>query len=850
MRLLEFAQLANNTLGTVDTARNLLTVPQGNGSVSGLSQQINNVGAAITSEIRGVGAALQQDIHTVNNMVAQTQAQQVALRQEIQQVLTGVAGLNALMKKHMTAVEDQLRFVIEEPVQNACYQLTAYLTNKEGVGATDEEIRTWLRVLENWISKNFSPMRKTVTITSEDAVQFLSQFPDNIWFIASRMHLLFGNLIPEKFLSLPPVSLKFYFTVITLYLNGLKKNPHLMGTDKAASISQEIQNTLNLYLDFSKFLKDNPQIIQALFDRYNYFQSKNASQPLLNELRSLIKAVVAIMEDAKFNKKLAPLEAEPNRQLIAANSTGDIWDQLPKTLPESERVKKLFGFLSQENAPKVVNSKYMILSEAAPYLPIPSTIVWADLGNPPDENNPQWGGKNFPYRPKQAAFCTNSLLLLCLASGYADSNLLRTTLKQHVGQLISRCSTSTNTQTIVSGRFERRVRDCYSWGDDWHWAEDRPEWKSNSVGNMANTQTRYNPGIYRSYAANPGIHGGYRANIFQYHAGLSDILPAEYAAILNSVTNGILKQDKLNIAFKYFVIYSSGDLQNAKLFAEKNPIDHYCLLFLTAITGRWDIFENYLTQKPAPINFNYAITAEIGSLTPLMFAAQCGHADVVDGLLRKMNFLHIENRSSDNKTAEDFARANGFTAIADKIKSATPGGRSAIRRALMLQRGIALAARNAVPAAPQNPVAIDSDYEKGLKEILSTVSTSKITLGQYVPPPPPAQQVAAAAQAADPFPDDVTDVGQDNFLDEDINEFFKTEKIAAGTNTFFPRTRPDHRPHNRPGYRYIPGTLFGGDSRRRSELHKFLKHKKHHDVSAVGDQLLVKLPLGSPPKKT
>lgn len=121
MRLLEFAQLANNTLGTVDTARSLVTRPQGNGSVSALSQQIDNVGAALTSEIRGARDVLQRDIGTVSSMVSQVSAQQVVLRQEIQQVIAGVAGLNGLMKRHMTAVEDQLRFIIEEPVQNACY---------------------------------------------------------------------------------------------------------------------------------------------------------------------------------------------------------------------------------------------------------------------------------------------------------------------------------------------------------------------------------------------------------------------------------------------------------------------------------------------------------------------------------------------------------------------------------------------------------------------------------------------------------------------------------------------------------------------------------------------------------
>jgi len=794
MRLLEFAQLANNTLGTVDTARNLLTVPQGNGSVSALSQQINAVGGVLTSEIRGVGAAIQQDVRTVNSMVAQAQAQQVVLRQEIQQVLAGVTGLNALMKKHMSAVEDQFRFIVEEPVQNACYQLTAHLTTKEGVVASDEEIRTWLRILQMWISKNFSDMKKTMVMSSEDAVQLLSQSPDNIWFIASRMRLLFGNLIPDKFLLLPPVSIKFYFTVIKLYLNGLEKNPHLLGPDKAASISQEIQNTLNTYLEFSKFLKDNPKIVQAIFDRYENHVNKNTHQSAsANELRLLLKIIVPMIEIKLFTEQLESLE---KTQRAPLTKSADIWDQLPNTLSPNERAKKMVALLSQENAPKAAQTKFMLLPEGAAYTPIPSQINWASYAAPDGSSTSYWGCSYFPNQPKPPVFISVSILFLLLVAGYADTNFFRnSTLKKHVGNLIASCPSYTYSRTL-----ERSGDEVLTPEHNWAYIRERgPRHPSfmcgtNNVLEYVITESgtrlylvsvanhiRYNPGRYdQPYHSTPSVYSGHRANIFEYHSKLTDVLPTEYEALLNNSQPNDLA--KYNILFKYYALYSQGQIAEADAFIRQQTFtqdyEKSYMLFLVAIVGRWDIFEAFNKIHPVT-NYNWVLRSS--SLTPSILAKQYGHRDVTAGLAAKL----FPNTSLQSTGAAD-----------------------------------------------------TSDYGKALEAIRSSVSTTKTKLAQYVPPP--AQQVVTAAQAAVPLPDELTDDEMEEDLNKYTRQFFTEAHMHAGKNTFW--SKPAERRYHRMGFRVIENIHFKDDGQRR-DLSRALQSKMFTVSRAeeLDNKLLVKL---------
>lgn len=152
-------------------------------------------------------------------------------------------------------------------------------------------------------------------------------------------------------------------------------------------------------------------------------------------------------------------------------------------------------------------------------------------------------------------------------------------------------------------------------------------------------------------------HPLYRRGGTNYHQisnRSSNTLPPEYEAILNSANNknGIFKKEKLQATFKYFVFIFNGQLNLAKEFLEKLPadfsVDHTCLLFLAAIMNRFDIFENFVKKYPAPANFNFSITAEGGSLTPLMLAKQLGNEEVVNALSKNRRISAITITESEN----------------------------------------------------------------------------------------------------------------------------------------------------------------------------------------------------------
>lgn len=610
MRLLQFAQGVNTALSIADTSRSLVSERGGSAqSVSGLSEQIDGVGTQLTNEIRGVGAAVQQDIRAVNSMVSTVLAQQAELHREIQQVIRGVASLNTLIQKHAHVIDEQLHFIIDEPLQNACHQLTDHLANK-GIAATDDEIRPWLRTLHTLMDKDFSGIQKLAAISSsEESVLFLSQpnNADNIAFIAGRLHLLFGEMIPDKFLQLPPVSLKFYYLIATLYLKTLEKNPNLMASDKAQPICQKILNTLKTYLEFTTFLKDHPEIIQALFDRYHTMNtSKNVSK---EEIYGLLHVIIPLVNNEKFNAKLKALGVLTAVSTTSVSVAADIWDHLPQSLPENERVKRLFGFLKQKNENRE-NTKYIILPESMKYLPIPETIKYPNWECRWDHIHPQSVGPaliRFPKRPKPPAFCSNAMLLLCLASDYKNTTFFRnSTLAQHVW-------------------------DC---------------WESSEC----------------SHAHNCPLTENYNTNLHSYYKTLEKQLPVEYDAILTSVERGVLESSKLKSAFQYYKSICDGNLVEA----QRNKADPYCLLFLVSVIGRWDIFETYAKQFSLPADFNFAIA--VGTLTPEKFAKQLGHTDVEAGIKLGLSgeFLrHVRLEAA--KTEARLSIASGSVDIWDHL---------------------------------------------------------------------------------------------------------------------------------------------------------------------------------------
>lgn len=845
--LLQTANTANTVLSIADTSRSLVSSPQGSGTPDEvLAQNIQAMGDRVTAAVhQGVGV-LRQELVTVETMLSHVIAQQGVLQREIQKVIGGIGELRHLMSSHMQTVEAQLRFVIEQSLQEAIQSLTNHLDSTSGIAATDEEKRRWLRALENWImydSTNPVINHTLPTLTSEVAATLLTKFPDNIGLIASRMRLLCGDEIPERFLSLPPIEL--YIIVLTLYLTALEKNPHLMSDKKAETVCARIEVTLKAYLEYFTFIKDNKQFIQALFDQYRYYQGKNPTQYrfLLEEIKALIKAQLPLVNNERFNAQLATLDA-PSQQLIPMNPSTDIWDHLPKELPESERVKRLFVFLSQDNPPTASRTKYMLLSESAPYLPIPPKIQWATCGSPPDEVEPQWGGKNFPYKPKPPVFVSVSDLFLLLASGYADISLLKTTLKQHVNQLISHCSTSTTTITVVPSHRERRVRTCYSWGDDWYWAEDRPEWMSNSVGNMAGTETRFNPGIYHYYNANHSVYSGHRANIFEYHAKLTDELPKEYDALLKNLAQDDL--EKYKQLFKYYVLYSQGRLKEAESFLTQHSFNqnyeksYLLFLFFVAILGRWDIFEAFENKYPLIGQYSWIIKG--GSLTPLMIAAQQGHEDVINGLLTKMSPAEIATQSFDKKTAAQLALKNGFYKIAHLIYQRGSGGLTATELATV-QANLPNV-QVAVPAQATTP----SSYQTQIEGILGNVSASKTKLGQYVPPPTPS--AAPAVPAAEmQLPDDSGDITSDEMEDrlhKVSNEFFAEQQMHAGSSSTSFWKKPTVGRHGRSGYRVIDDAVFNGDDQRNLFFGRLGNREFKVKRLKSEKQLLVQLPLMEP----
>lgn len=835
MRLLQFVQHTNTVLSTVETGCSLVGRAQGgavssNNPAEALSQQIENVGSAVTSEIRDARDVLQQDVRTVGRMVSHVIAQQNSLAQEIHQVIQGVSATNVLMKNHMRHVQDLSDFVVEEKIEEARYGLTKHLAG-QGLNVEKDMIGKWLFDLQKWIDKD--SMRKITAISSEDAVRLLSKSSDNMGLIALRLHALFGELIPEKFLSLPKTSLKYYILIVKLYLKTLEKNPNLLGTDKAASICEKIIDTLKCYDELFSLLKDNPQITQALFDQY-------ANAINRDECRGLLEVIVPLLNEEKFNTKLKSLATN-----MSVTKSSDIWDQLLKTLPENKRIEILLNFLKQKNV-NVTTTQYMILPESMPYLPIPSEIKWAPYATSDGSGQAtvsQWGTGLFG-RPKPAAFCTNSMLLLCLASGYGSvADFENSTLKSHVWKLIHQAySSSTYSQTT----YHKTVYQVF-YNGQWQTIDNKsldgmgrgigssgfyvdlngrrfcadfmPPSSANSWllalrSHIPESSTTY------YYQSNPSLYGGHRANIFQYHANLGNNLPIEYKAILDSVSNGILKNVKP--AFDYCALILNGKLNEAALFETKNKIDAICLLFLTSIINRPDIFINFVNKNPLPEDFNYSRT--VGSWTPLMFAAKLGSHDFIASILPKIKITDLVKRSTENKTALDYAREQGFEKIAINIENA--------------QRGI----------LPVMTVAIsdESDDKKGLEAMLESVSASKTKLGQYDSASIIEVQQAMPAAAFAPLPEEMTDDDLENKLEEKTSEFFKKENMHAGKTTFWRKARVNNTglqlTENNRGLRVIDSEVFASPEQQNSFFLELFEKKFSISRITPTNQLLVKLP--------
>lgn len=458
--------------------------------------------------------------------------------------------------------------------------------------------------------------------------------------VAARLRLHFGDAVPAEFSSLPPMEL--FLSLSQLYFAAVEKSQTPSG-DAYASVCEKIKSTMNLYLKFIAFLKNNSQITQALFDQYDYQITRNAS--LAKEFRALLKNVVPLLENEKFTQKLALLEKSSAQSVMPVNAHVDLWDNLPAQ--PNERVKKLFSLLSQDNPPTAARTKYMLLPEGAAYTPIPSQINWAPLGAPDRSSTSAWGCSYFPNQPKPPALVSVSVLFLLLAAGYADTNFFRnSTLKKQVAQLIASCPSTTGSYSTEISREYWEVNSCHDSSHDTVY--ENPRWSNRATigftggyrflfGNSAHVVIiTHCPAQYTttSYTSNPSVHSGHRANIFEYHAKLTDELPKDYEALLKHTAQADI--DKYKILFKYYVLYSQGRLKEADVFIRQQTFaqeyEKTYFLFLVAILGRWDIFEAF--NKIHPITTYDWILGDT-TITPLKLAAQNGHVDVVAGLSKK-----------------------------------------------------------------------------------------------------------------------------------------------------------------------------------------------------------------------
>jgi len=590
-------------------------------------------------------------------------------------------------------------------------------------------------------------------------------------FIASLLNKHFPNFIPKEFLQLP--SLPGFEDLMNDFLDALDKaqiEGRIESRDAYHDICAKLKSTLNLYLQFSKFLKDNPQLIQALFDKYHMNSSK--------EILMILKSIVHLIENEKFNAKLALIE-KSNRQLITASFTGDMWDHLPNTLSESERVRKMFGFLSQGKVP-ALSGKYMILPKGMRYERLPEHICfhdggvirWGSSATGRDVLGISFGPTDVYSKtpPKPAAFYTTSLLLLCLSSGYADANFFRnSTLRQEAWKFIS-----------TFGGIHSYHPDSSKWQSKIYW----PKCYRNSAYFTE-----------RNKLAEEPIFNGHVSNYHRIWWEADERLPQEYLSILNST---ILEQDKLKIAFQYILKCLAGDLTGAQAFAK--TVDPYCLLFLIPMIstsespeGRPDIFETYIKSCPLVDDFDFAKTIVGWDRTPLMLAAEQGLIHVVTFLLSKMKRNDIAKLSSENKTAAQYAREQEFNNVATMIDQAS--------RRVSQNAIVPVKAQTALEKSLTESITMIDDYQTGFKEAAKRRAEEQ-----------QAQQQAAAAEAiqrkneeqkntalGEGYETDEKDYGGQCAIFKDVTEkFCRTKKLSTAS---FWRRPTDIPKLNHPGCR-------------------------------------------------
>ncbi|MFI4955498.1 MAG: hypothetical protein ACHP9Y_06250, partial [Gammaproteobacteria bacterium] len=538
---------------------------------------------------------------------------------------------------------------------------------------------------------------------------------------------------------LPP--LEIYQSTAALYLLGT----HKLGPDREQRICEDIQNTLQLYSDFINNVKGNARLWQALFDLYDTHRDKVgrimyvtnrsnvgelAKSPALlamEETRILLTALVSWVEgDSPLGEKtrrilgmdnlesilkLSILDAQQKRATIPAEATPvekyryelrlgltalncDAWSPY-LTIPVKPSgfktaVDMLFLNLIQEpvhGSDKVFSLRSDSDFELHPYeldqAKIPTTchvdaervfVSVADSGlvNWIKNDRPFYGVEYFG--PNGVVPITTNIELKTISTCNVGMLSLYFGCDRTTIDLVKQSTPAKRLKRF----FENNVRRLES---------------STQVDNVggANSKSWYTITVRAKLA-----DGRDSASLQSLVA--SERLPLEYSAALNSAANGVLRLDKLKTAFQYYVLSSSGELLKAKSFAERNSIDPYCLLFLVAILGRWDIFES----TSAPVNFNYTFTSEGGTLTPLMLAAQYGREDVVKALCSKMTLAQIATQSLDKKTAGQYALEQGFYSIAYLLNA----GLSPLE-INQCEENLSLTASSVAIINPPNQLAID-----------------------------------------------------------------------------------------------------------------------------------------------
>ncbi len=594
-------------------------------------------------EFRVAMVALQQDIRTVGMMVSQVLVELRGVANLCAQTLQSLVQLELFIREQAAITSAQLASIQTHPLELARLTLEKYITGKGSV-PTREELRSALTQMELWITeKLFQPVINDAIcarLSSERVNTLLGCSANNslLGLVAARLRLHFGDSVPAEFATLPPMEL--FLSLSQLYFAAVEKSLAPSG-DAYASVCEKIKSTMNLYLKFITFLKNNPQLTQALFDQQDFQSTRHVA--IAQELRALLKNVVPLLGSRKFSEKLALLEKSSAQSVVPVNANADIWDNLP-TGPR-DRVKKLFALLSQDNPPTAARTKYMLLPEGAAYTPIPISISWASLGAPDGSSTSYWGCSYFPNQPNPPAFVSVSVLFLLLASGYADTNFFRnSTLKKHVAQLIASCPSTTGSYSTEISRAYWEVDSCHDSNsaivyENPRYSDRACSWDSDRFlfGNSAHlVRITYHPSrsSTTSYTPNTSIYSGHRANIFEYHAKLTDELPKDYDALLKH--NASADIEKYKILFKYYVLYSQGRIKEADTFIRQQSFtqeyEKSYFLFLVALLGRWDIFEAFNKIHPI-VNYNWVFRDT--AITPLMLAEQYGHDDVVAGLSKK-----------------------------------------------------------------------------------------------------------------------------------------------------------------------------------------------------------------------